>query len=338
MKPVFKQYNQGQITFLPLSLESKIPQDSPVRIVNQIVDNLDISKIIDTYKGGGTSAYPPRVMLKIVIFAYLSNIYSCRKIEDAVRDRITFMWLSGGLEPDHNTVNRFRSERLKKSINEILTQVVVMLVDMGYLSLDVAYIDGTKMESRANRYTFVWRKTVEKNKAKLEAKIHKVLEYIEEGIMQDNQPDGEPPTPINSEELKKRVAEINRENHSKEERKAIKELENKHLPKLEEYERHLKTLGNRNSYSKTDPDATFMHLKDDHMRNGQLKAAYNLQIGTENQFISHFDFFPNPTDFLTFKPFNNGFKERFGKLPKKEIADSGYGSEENYEFMEMNDI
>ncbi len=342
MKPVFKAYSQGQTTLFPVSLDSKISQDSPVRLVNQIVDNLDISKIIDTYKGGGTSSYPPRVMLKIVIFAYLSNIYSCRKIEDAVKDRITFMWLAGGLEPDHNTVNRFRSKHLKDTINEIFTQTVTMLVEMGYLSLDIAYIDGTKLESRANRYTFVWRKTVEKNKAKLEAKIHQVLQYIEEGIMQDNRPDDEPPTPINSEELKKRIAEINRENRSKAEQKEIKTLENKYLPKLEEYEKHLKILGNRNSYSKTDPDATFMRLKDDHMQNGQLKPAYNLQIGTENQFITHFDFFSNPTDFLTFKPFVNGFRERFSgnfdTVLNSVVADSGYGSEENYDFMELNEI
>jgi transposase len=153
MKPVFKAYSQGQTTLFPVSLDSKISQDSPVRLVNQIVDNLDISKIIDTYKGGGTSSYPPRVMLKIVIFAYLSNIYSCRKIEDAVKDRITFMWLAGGLEPDHNTVNRFRSKHLKDTINEIFTQTVTMLVEMGYLSLDIAYIDGTKLESRANELT-----------------------------------------------------------------------------------------------------------------------------------------------------------------------------------------
>ena len=227
MKPIFKAYNQGQTTLFPVSLDSKISQDSPVRLVNQVVDNPDISKIIDSYKGGGTSSYPPRVMLKIVIFAYLNNIYSCRKIEDAVKDRITFMWLSGGLEPDHNTVNRFRSKHLKETINDIFTQVVTMLVEMGYLSLDIAYIDGTKLESRANRYTFVRRKTVEKNRAKLEAKIRKVLSYIEEGIMQDKRSEDEPPTPINSEELKKRIAEIHRENRSKEAQKEIKTLENK---------------------------------------------------------------------------------------------------------------
>ena len=133
-------------------------------------------------------------------------------------------------------------------------------------------------------------------------------------------------------------ARYNREKLSKEDKKTVKTLEEKHLPKLMEYEAHLQIMGNRNSYSKTDRDATFMRMKDDHMKNGQLKPAYNLQICTENQFISHFDFYPNPTDFLTFIPFNTGFKERYGKMPETEVADAGYGSEENYEFMENNDI
>jgi Transposase DDE domain len=161
---------------------------------------------------------------------------------------------------------------------------------------------------------------------------------VEEGIAQDNHPDDEPPAPIDSEELKRRIAQINQESHSKEEKKAIKTLEDKYLPKLQEYEKHLDTLGKRNSYSKTDPNATFMRMKEDHMLNGQLKPAYNVQIGTENQFFTHYDFFPNPTDTLTYIPFMNGFEQRYNRLPKKAVADSGYGSEENYEFMEINDI
>ena len=164
------------------------------------------------------------------------------------------------------------------------------------------------------------RQKVEIDSTSLDAdgvvKIQTVLEQIETGIAQDNQPDDEPPTPINSEELKKRILEINREKLSQENKKEVKALENKLLHKLEEYEEHLKILGNRNSYSKTDPDATFMRMKDDHMKNGQLKPAYNVQIGTENQFYTHFDFYPNPTDFLTFIPFNKGFKERYNQLPK----------------------
>ncbi len=306
-KAIFKSYNQGQISLFPASLDEKIPQNSPVRTINQIVDNLDITKVLDTYKGGGISAYHPRMMLKVILYSYLNNIYSCRKIEQALEDRVSFMWLSDNQTPDHNTINRFRSSHLKDTIHQIFTQVVVILVDMGYLSLDVIYVDGTKLESRANRYTFVWCKSVEKNKAKLAAKIRKVLEMGEEGIAQDNQPDDEPPTPINSEELKKRIAQINQQNRSKEEKKSIKTLEDKYLPKLQEYEKHLKTLGKRNSYSKTDPDATFMRMKEDHMMNGQLKPAYNVQIGTENQFFTHYDFYPNPTDTLTFIPFVIGF-------------------------------
>jgi transposase len=334
----FKAYNQGQGCLFPMRLEDKIPEYAPVRLVNQIVDQLDISQVINTYKGGGTSAYSPRMMLKLVIYAYLNNVYSCRKIEKYNSENIHYMWLSGMQTPDHNTINTFRSSHLKETINQIFTQVVLLLVDTGYLTLDTVYADGSKFESRANRYTFVWRKTVEKNKAKLEVKIQKILEQIEAGIAQDNQPDDEPPTPINSEELKKRIAKINLEKLSTEEKKEVKALENQHLPKLEEYENSLKILGKRNSYSKTDPDATFMRMKDDHMKNGQLKPAYNVQIGTENQFYTHFDFYPNPADFLTFIPFNEGFKERYGKLPKKMVADSGYGSEENYEYLQSNEI
>lgn len=337
-KKSFKAYNQGQTCLFPQSLDEKLSADSPARLVNQIVDNLDITAVIDTYNGGGTSSYHPRMMLKIVLFAYLNNIYSCRKIEDATKDRLSFMWLSGMQTPDHNTINRFRTSRLKATIHSIFTQVVEMLVDMGYLKLNEVFIDGTKMESRANRYTFVWRKSVEKNKLKLEEKIRRILEQIEEGISSDNQPDDDPPTPIDPDELKRRVAQINRENRSKDELKSIKALEEKHLQKLLEYGNKLDILQSRGSYSKTDPDATFMRMKDDHMKNGQLKPAYNVQIATENQFYIHYDFFTNPTDFFTLIPLNNGFKNRYGFFPKSAIADSGYGSEENYEFMQANGI
>jgi len=337
-KPVYKSNLQGQISLFPARLDQNIAEGSPVRLVNQIVENLDITAIEKTYSGGGTSAYHPRMMLKVLFYAYMNNIYSCRKIGKQLEENVHYMWLSGNQRPDFRTINNFRSLHLKGTINHLFTQVVLMLAEMGYISLQTVYIDGTKMESRANRYTFVWRKTVEKNKAKLEEKIRKVLEMIDEGIAQDNLPDDEPPTPIDSDELKMRIAQINRENLSKEEKRAVKTLEEKHLPKLQEYENHLETLGGRNSYSKTDPSATFMRMKDDHMQNGQLKPAYNLQIGTENQFITHLDFFANPTDTLTMVPFFEGWKERYNCTPQTVVADAGYGSEENYAFMEDNEI
>lgn len=335
---MFKSNLQDQISLFPARLDQNIPEDAPVRLVNQIVDKLDISAIEKTYKGGGTSSYHPRMMLKVLFYAYMNNIYSCRKIEKHLLENIHYMWLSGKQMPDFRTINNFRSKHLKDTINQVFTQVVLMLVEMGYISLQTVYIDGTKMESRAGRYTFVWRKTVEKNKARLETKIRDILKMIDEGIAQDDLPNDEPPTPIDSDELKKRIDQINRENLSKQEQKAVKTLEEKHLPKLREYEDHLKVLGNRNSYSKTDRSATFMRLKDDHMKNGQLKPAYNLQIGTKEQFITHFDFFSNPTDTLTMVPFFEGWEERYNAYPETTVADAGYGSEENYGFMEDNEM
>ena len=337
-KVTFKEYNQGQGVLFPMNIDSKIPKDSPVRLVNRIVDELDLTDIDFGYKGGGNSSYHPRMMLKVLFYAYLNNVYSCRKIAAQLEQNIYYMWLSGDQQPNFRTVNNFRSLHLKDNIHVLFVQVVYMLVDMGYITLKEIYVDGTKIESKANKYTFVWRKSVERYKEKLEAKIRGILSQIEEGIAQDNEPDDDPPTPIKSEDLKQRIAAINQENKTKEVLKQLKDLQNKHLPKLEEYEQKLDIMGDRNSYSKTDPDASFMRMKDDHMRNGQLKPAYNQQIGTENQFITHHDLYPNPGDPLTLIPFLNGFLNSYKKLPDKVCADSGYGSEKNYEFMEGKQI
>lgn len=337
-KVTFKEYTQGQGVLFPMSIDSKIPQDSPVRLVNRIVDELDLTNIDFGYKGGGNSCYHPRMMLKVLFYAYLNNVYSCRKIASQLEQNIHYMWLSGDQQPNFRTVNNFRSLHLKDNIHGLFVQVVYMLVEMGYITLKEIYVDGTKIESKANKYTFVWRKSVERYKEKLEAKIRGILSQVEEGIAQDNEPDDDPPTPIKSKELKQRIAAINQENKTKKELKQLKDLQNKHLPKLEEYEQKLDVMGDRNSYSKTDPDATFMRMKDDHMRNGQLKPAYNQQIGTENQFITHYDFYSNPGDPLTLIPFLNGFLNSYNKMPDKVCADSGYGSEQNYEFMEGRQI
>ncbi|MDR1198125.1 MAG: IS1182 family transposase [Prevotellaceae bacterium] len=337
-KALFKSYDQGETLLFPVSLDDKISQDSPVRLISKIVDKLDITAVLDTYIGGGTTGYHPRMLLKVLFYAYMNNIYSCRKISGQLQENIHYMWLSGSQTPDFRTVNNFRSLHLKDTVHDLFTQVVTLLVEMGYLSIQTVYVDGTKLESRANRYTFVWRKTVERNKAKLEEKIRSILKLIEEGIAADNQPDDDPPIPVDSKELMKRIAEINSKNLDREAQRAVKELQNKHLPKLEEYEGHLEIMGVRNSYSKTDENATFMRMKDDHLQNGQLKPAYNLQIGTEHQFIVHYDLFPNAGDTLTLRPLMQKWKERYGRMPEKLCADAGYGSEANYGFMEEEHI
>lgn len=242
------------------------------------------------------------------------------------------------------TINRFRN-RLKDEINSIFTQVVLMLVDKGFITLDVEYIDGTKIESKANKYTFVWRKTVEKNRAKLQEKIRVLLGQIDDVISQDKASEANKidfiPEMLTSlitelqDSLSAESKPIDKEQkkQQREKKKQINELE-KHRDKLSEYDSRLEQIGERNSMSKTDPDATFMRMKEDAMNNGQTKPGYNLQISAENQFITDYALFPNPTDTLTLIPFFNSFLNRYGHLPSLAVADSGYGSEENYRFMD----
>jgi transposase len=337
----FKEYNQNQIVLFPTRLDEYIPEDSPVRLVSKIVDELDISVITKSYKPDGSLGYDPGMMLKVLFFSYLSNIYSCRKMESALTENIHFMWLSGKQFPKHSCINDFRSKRLKKHINTLFTQVVLMLVDLGYVSLDVQYVDGTKIESASNRYTFVWRKSVERYKEQLENKIKGILKQIDEGIYEDNQAINNNSKPIDSEELKQKIKELNDKNKTqdKQNAKLLKELENKHLPKLKEYEQKLQDIGdNRNSSCKTDNDATFMRMKEDHMRNGQLKPAYNIQISTENQFLTHYGVYQNPTDTRTLINYLNKFKEQYNKQSDEVVADAGYGSEENYDYLEQEEI
>ncbi|WP_018710097.1 IS1182 family transposase [Phocaeicola barnesiae] len=342
----FRPYNPNQTVLFPQRIDEDIPAEAPVRILNAIVDNLDLSSFHKLYKELGRAPYHPRMMLKAVLYAYMNNIYSCRKIESSLTRDIHFIWLAGYEKPDYRTIDRFRN-RVKDEINRIFTQIVLILASKGFISLDVEYVDGTKIESKANRYTFVWRKNVERNRARLLEKIRILLQQIDDVIAQDNAciDDSVEFTPsmltdMISElkcSLEETPAASTREDKKVQRQKArqLKQLES-HRNKLAEYDRHMKILDGRNSYSKTDPDATFMRMKEDHMRNGQTKPGYNLQIGTENQFLVDFALFPNPTDTLTMIPFETSFMDRYGHFPSEEVADSGYGSEENYRFMEEN--
>lgn len=164
-KAVFKDLPLHSPELFPENIFDKIPQHHPVRLVEAVVNQLDIDEILKTYKGGGTSSYHPRMMIKILFYGYLSNTYSCRKIAKAINENIHFMYLAGNCTPDFRTINDFRCKKLKGQIQTLFAEVVKMLVEMSFVSLDVQYIDGTKIESAAGRYTFVWRGSVEKNKA-----------------------------------------------------------------------------------------------------------------------------------------------------------------------------
>ena len=337
-KVAFKNQPGNSPELFPINIFSKIPDNHPVRLINSVVDQLDLSDIIKSYKGGGTSAYHPRMMVKVLFYGYFSNVYSCRKLAKALEENIHFMYLSGNSTPDFRTINDFRGKKLKARIHGLFAEVVRMLVDMGYVSLDVQYVDGTKIESASNRYTFVWRGTVEKSKAKLDEKISSTLEAIESAIQSDNQDVNREvlPKPVNPEELRRKLSELNGKlkDPTKSQAKALQKLQQEHLPRLERYERDLEVMGERNSYSKTDPDATFMRMKDDHMGNGQLKPAFNAQISTENQFITHASIHQTPGDTTTLESHLEGFESAYGKQSEEVVADAGYGSEENYEMLD----
>ena len=340
----FRSYDPDQTLLFPQRIDRDIPKDDPVRILKSVIESLDLSGFKKLYHERGRSPYHPKMMLMVILYSYMNNVYSCRKIEKLLYRDIYYIWLSGYQKPDFATINRFRN-RVKNEIGHIFTLLVLILVEKGFVTLEVEYLDGTKIESKANKYTFVWRKSVERNCEKLLEKIRVLLQQINEQMAQDKAADVDPLelTPQTLCEISKEFKEAlgsEPEAKTKEEKaaqrgknKMFKELE-RHGEKLAEYNSRLEQMEGRNSISKTDPSATFMRMKEDAMCNGQTKPGYNLQISSENQFITDFALFPNPTDTLTFIPFLGSFPGRYGRFPKRVVADSGYGSEENYRFMD----
>ena len=317
------------------------------------------------------------MLLKVLVYSYTQQLYSSRKIAKALRENIYFMWLSGNQQPDFRTINRFRSEVVKEVIEDIFTSVLELLIEEGYVKLENYFLDGTKIEANANKYSWVWGKSTRRYKQKLQEKVKELILEIEQVNEAENAEYGErdleelgPDEPWDSHKLEQKIQELNRrlkaqldkqpepqteesrpEEPSKPKKKrgrrgksklqkaqgALKKLEEDCLPRQQKYEDQERKLAGRNSYSKTDVDATFMRMKDDYMRNGQLKPGYNLQMGTEGQFVVGFSVHQRPGDPGCLVPHLKGVKEKLGRLPKNVIADSGYGSEENYalSFMEF---
>lgn len=340
-QPVFKPYNQTQILAIPPTLEELIPQAHPVRVVNEVINKLNIEPLLKAYHIKGSSSYHPQLLLKVVVYGYVTNSYSSRKLAAACKESIYFMWLSSMSYPDHNTINRFRGVRLKHAFRSVFEDVVKLLAEEGLLSIEEINTDGTKIEANANKYTFVWKKAVHTNKEKMKKQLTEIWQYAQQ-VANDEDKMPEPPdfTVIDSEKVNAVVNELNAKLGGKDSvDKGIKnklKYVTKHYPQnIEKYERQEAILGERNSFSKTDTDATFMRMKEDHMKNGQLKPAYNVQVSTSNQFIVNYTIHPNPTDTTTLTAHLAQHEASFGKAPKVLVADAGYGSEENYALLEQ---
>ena len=331
---------------MPLNTEFLISKDEPVRLLDQVLEELDYTKLYLTYseKGRNPSA-DPSSLFKVLVYAYSQNIFSSRKIEEACIYDIRYRYLLQSTHiPDHNTINRFRKEHLQGEVLEdLFCQFSEKLMEAGEVSLSEIFIDGTKIEANANKYTFVWRGSIEKNYAKLKVKAS---QYIKNELDIELSPES-----VDAKKLRKAFSRIRKQAgkekiefvHGTGSRKSSLQKQYEQLEdwsrRASEYEEALKILGNdRNSYSKTDHDATFMHMKDDYMRNSQLKPGYNVQVATNSEYILGIHISAERNDQHTLIPFLKRLHGMYGKHPEKVVCDAGYESEENYHYLSGNGI
>jgi transposase len=329
---------------LPLDFEVLIPEDDSVRLLSHILEGFDYTKLYKAYSSTGRKpAVDPKIMFKVITYAYSNNIYSSRKIETACKRDINFMWLlQGEAKPDHSTIARFRKDHLPEAIDDLFYQMVKYLYSIDEIKFENLFVDGTKIEASANRYTFVWRKVVSKNEAKMFEKIKSCFEEInstfcvnflisKESLISDID---KVLVHLEIRSQKEKIEFVHGIGKRKTQIQRLTEQLKEFKERQKKYDAHNQLFKGRNSYSKTDSDATFMHMKDDHMRNAQLKPAYNVQIGVESEYVTGVGIFQDRNDIATLIPFLEDMEKGTGRRYRNVVADSGYESEENYLYLE----
>lgn len=340
----YTEFNGYYQLVLPLDFEMLIPEDDSVRLLSHILEGFNYTKLYKAYSSTGRKpAVDPKIMFKVVTYAYSNNIYSSRKIETACKRDINFMWLlQGENKPDHSTIARFRKDYLPEAIDDLFYQMVEYLNSINEIKFENLFVDGTKIEANANRYTFVWKKAVSKNEAKMFQKIESCFEemnntfftnytFSKESLISDID------KVLGYLELKcqeERIKFVQGIGKRKTQLQRFTEQLHEFKDRQGKYNSHNQLFEGRNSYSKTDTDATFMHMKDDHMRNAQLKPAYNVQIGVESEYVTGIGIFQDRNDIATLIPFLEDIEKGIGRSYKNVVADSGYESEENYLYLE----
>ena len=286
----YTKNSDGYQLKLPLNLETIIPEDDSVRLLSQFVEAMDLTDLYSTYER--INSVSPRTLLKIVLYSYMNGDYSSRSMELNCKRDINFMFLlEGSPAPDHATFARFRSIHFAPCSKRILAEMSNALFDMGEISGETIFIDGTKIEASANKYTFVWKKAVTKNQAKL---LQKLADFVAEcELLYDIKiVYGNTIKIRHVKKLRKKLYALKEtENivfvHGIGKRKtplqkSIETLES-YLSRLKKYNQQIYICAERNSYSKTDHDATFMRMKEDAMGNGQLKPA-NYEISKTRKY------------------------------------------------------
>jgi transposase len=336
-KAVFKEYDQQQSLLLPPSLDELIDPNHLVRIVNQVVERLDLSSLINEYVGGGASAYHPKMMTKVLLYGYAMKIYTGRKLAKALQQDITFMWLAAYNRPDYRTLNLFRSGILKETIEELFKELLLFLVDHGYVKVDDYFTDGTTFRANANQHKVVWRKNAERYRAMAQEKCQDLFRQIDAlNAAEDLQyGDGDlaemGSKPVSKEDLHVEVEKLNNAIGKAQEKKRKRKVETlqrrvaEQQGKIAKYEQQLQISQQRSGYSKTDTEASIMMMK-----NEEFLPAYNVLASCEQQFITTLSVHQNPND-------GTCMKEHLKNLvftPRTITADSAFGTEENYQLLE----
>lgn len=337
-------FSQHRQLFLDLNISIPFEVTEHEAALMILLQNLDYSGFeLPKKKTGRPCALDPYTMVLIVIYARIQGHFSSRAVERLCkRDLFLLQILKGRKAPDHTTIDRF-IRRHRVAIDGLFFQVAERLESLGELRKDVVYQDGTKVESKAGRYTFVWKKATTKNLVKLH---HHIETLISEANSQFGWEPERGDYHAGLDALKERLEatgkrlipeKVGRGHHLTDVQRFYRDT-SAYQEKLKRYEEYLASMVGRNSMSKTDPDATFMRMKDDHMRNGQLKPAYNLQVLVDSGYIIGSSASADRTDYATMVPTLEHMHKSLPWKYSKYCADSGYDSQQNHEYLEKHQI
>ena len=353
MKTLHNNYCNSKQGYLPLFLSDCLDLLDPVLTFDRLMGGIDLNKYLTDIPEytTGRLRYNPVNMLKTVLFGFMTSGYcSLRELEDNCKVNIRFMYLMDHQTPSYRTFGYFINEILQDKIENIFNDINHAIFNEEHVDLQHLYIDGSKFEANANKYTWVWKKATEKFRYKLYEKITAEIEEINaeiawSGVQITTNPEYVPDYLNEIVEQLVLLWELDKSTfvYGSGKRKSKEQRHYEHLTtfcqKLQEYIQKIEICGpNRNSYSKTDNSATFMRIKTDYMGNDQLLPAYNVQIGVADEYIAVVDVNHYRSDMDCFVPLMEHFKQTYGFYPKYPVADAGYGSYNNYIFCEQNGI
>ena len=316
-------------------LDILLPADETVRLLSEVMEDLDYTKLYRAYaRRGRKPKTTPPAMFKVLVYGASEGKFASSEVARACRRDVNYMWLLGDEPaPDDDALNRFRGKHLSEAAEDLFYQLVKKLRELDEIKYEHLFVDGTKLEANANKYTFVWRKSVGKYEERLEQKLTGfIAELCGRYGLTDSQTSDEIMCYL--ETLCKEPFVHGRGKRKTQLQKDIEQL-SEMASRKQKYDKYNETFKGRNSFSKTDPDATFMHMKDDHMRNAQLKPGYNVQLAVENEYITGVDISSERSDQMTLIPLIERMERHIGVRYGDVTLDAGYESEETYTWFEQ---